>query len=239
MARVSDPRDSRATFVLMWALWSAGKSEQFDELVTAEEWVPRDRQCGLTLAEIRIQQSRFKEAISLCRALIEADPKDSDAHLALSECLLTVVQANRVRLPFRLRPSLPTSHHHADRLQVASPGLLNEQVAVLQQSTTPLARRYRPNGRVRKPDPQTLSIGVSHTYTRQVVSAVGLASPAPIDASLHRSPESSHLPVRWDVAQPRDAGGSVGGVGAEVADHRGESVKRNEATTWPSSRTWT
>ncbi len=93
--RISNPRDSQATSVLMWALWEAGKGEQFEEIITAEDWIPRDRQCGLALAEIRIQQSRFEEAFALCRSLIEADPADPNAHLALGEWLIAATQAVR------------------------------------------------------------------------------------------------------------------------------------------------
>ena len=95
-ARELDPRDPQATAVLIEELWKTGESEQLEELVTAEEWIELDQQCSLVLARIRVQQSRYEEAVALCRSLAEADAEDSVAHLALSQCLLTYAQANRL-----------------------------------------------------------------------------------------------------------------------------------------------
>ena len=95
-ARESDPRDPQATAILIEELWETGESEQLEELVAAEEWIALDQQCSLVLARIRVQQSRYEEAVTLCRSLVEADAEDSVAHLALSQCLLTNAQANRL-----------------------------------------------------------------------------------------------------------------------------------------------
>ena len=95
-ARQSDPRDSQATSVLIGEFWRAGDVEGLENLIATEDWITQDNQCSLILAGIRIQQSRFPEAAALCRALTEADPDDASAHLALSECLLNWVQADRL-----------------------------------------------------------------------------------------------------------------------------------------------
>ena len=95
-ARESDPSDSQATSVLIGELWGAGDVARLEDLVATEEWMRQDKQCSLILVGIRIQQSRFQEAEALCRALTESDPDDAVAHLALSECLLNWVQANRL-----------------------------------------------------------------------------------------------------------------------------------------------
>ena len=39
--------------------------------------------------------TRFAEAVTLCRSLVETDPDVADTHLALSECLLNYAQADR------------------------------------------------------------------------------------------------------------------------------------------------
>ena len=95
-ARKSEPRDSQATSVLIGELWGAGDVERLEDLVATEAWITQDKQCSLVLVGIRMQQSRFQEAEALCRALTEADPDDAVARLALSECLLNWVQADRL-----------------------------------------------------------------------------------------------------------------------------------------------
>ena len=92
-AREIEPRDSQATGVLLEALWETGEHDQLEEFVTAEEWIASERNCALVLGEIRAQQSRFEEAVSLYRSLLEADPKDATIHLVLSKCLLREAQA--------------------------------------------------------------------------------------------------------------------------------------------------
>ena len=94
-ARESDRQDPRAATVLIEELWAAGESEQLEEVVAAEEWITRHGECGLALARIRLLQSRFEEAVALCRSLVEASPEDYYAHLLLSECLLVDGQTNR------------------------------------------------------------------------------------------------------------------------------------------------
>ena len=94
-ARSLNAQDSQATGILIGELWETGDVNQLEDLVTAEDWIAQDPQCGLVLAGIRMQQTRFSEAVTLCRSLVEADPDDADSHLALSECLLSHVQADR------------------------------------------------------------------------------------------------------------------------------------------------
>ena len=95
-ARELDSCDSQATSVLIGELWGAGDVERLEDLVATEVWITQDKQCSLVLVGIRMQQSRFQEAEALCRALTEADPDDAVARLALSECLLNWVQADRL-----------------------------------------------------------------------------------------------------------------------------------------------
>lgn len=95
-ARELDTHNSQATAVLIGEFWEANENERLDELVASEGWITRDQQCGLVLAVIRAQQSRFEEAIRICRSLTEADPEDAAAHLALSQCLLNYAQADRL-----------------------------------------------------------------------------------------------------------------------------------------------
>ena len=94
--RETDPRNSQATATLIEGLWKTGESNRLQELVSAEGWMTQDRQCGLVLAMIRMQESRFDEAVTLCRYLIKAHSEDATIHLTLSECLLGEVQAGRL-----------------------------------------------------------------------------------------------------------------------------------------------
>ena len=91
--RRSDPQNSQATAILLEQFWQAGKIEKLEELVAAEEWIARDQQCSLALVGVRMEQSRFDEAITLCHALIETDSEDAYGHLVLGECLLNYAQA--------------------------------------------------------------------------------------------------------------------------------------------------
>ena len=94
-ARAVDAQDSQATAVLIGEVWEARDIDRLEELVTEEDWIAQDPQCGLVLAGIRMQQTRFAEAVNLLRSLVEADPDVADTHLALSECLLNYAQADR------------------------------------------------------------------------------------------------------------------------------------------------
>ena len=87
-ARTRDPQDSQATAVLMEAYFEASQDDLLEELVASEEWITCDKQCRLTLARIRNQQSRFEESATLCRSLIIDDCEDPLAQLTLSETLL-------------------------------------------------------------------------------------------------------------------------------------------------------
>ena len=87
-ARALEPEASPATAVLMQVLWEAGSTEELEDLIAAEEWITKDRHCVSILATIRQQQQRFDDATTLHRFLIESDPEDAYAHLALSQCLI-------------------------------------------------------------------------------------------------------------------------------------------------------
>ena len=91
MARKADPQNSLATAVLLEELWKAGESEQLTELICEEDWMTLDRQCGLVLAWIYMRQSRFEEAVTLCRSLEAAHSEDAAIHMALSESLINYV----------------------------------------------------------------------------------------------------------------------------------------------------
>ena len=93
--RESDQTDPQATAVLIETYWDTGNIEKLEELVASEAWVSEDKQCALVLASIRVRQSRFEEAATLCRTLIESDSEDASAHLALSQFLLNYAQADR------------------------------------------------------------------------------------------------------------------------------------------------
>ena len=91
-ARELDPQNPQATAVLISELSEANKSEQLEQLVATEEWITQDSQCGLVLAGIRTQQTRFEDAAMLCRSIIEVAPKDANAHMALSQNLFNQAQ---------------------------------------------------------------------------------------------------------------------------------------------------
>lgn len=92
-ARELNPVDSPASSVIMVEMWREGQFVLLDEFVASQEWVNEDAQCALVLASIRLLQSRFGEAVSLCRGRVGADAQDAHAHLALSQCLLKSMQA--------------------------------------------------------------------------------------------------------------------------------------------------
>ena len=93
-ARELNPLDSPATSVIMIEMWSAGQHEVLDEFVASEDWVTQDAQCALVLASVRLLQSRFEEAVSLCRGRVAADGQDACARLALSQSLMKLAQAS-------------------------------------------------------------------------------------------------------------------------------------------------
>ena len=94
-SRELNPADSPATSVVMIEMWKAGEHEALDEFVASEDWITHDAQCALVLASIRQLQSRFEEAVTLCRGRVAEDDKDAFAHLALSHSLMLLAQASR------------------------------------------------------------------------------------------------------------------------------------------------
>ena len=95
--------DSPATSVIMVEMWRAGEHEALDKFVASEDWVTHDAQCALVLANIRLLQSRFDDAVTLCRGRVAADDQDAFAHLALSQSLMQRTQANRPRIVYTER----------------------------------------------------------------------------------------------------------------------------------------
>ena len=95
-ARELDPRDSQATHVLISALWEEER-EELEALLDGEEWIKKDKRCGVALSRVRIHQSRFAEAAELCRSLVDSEPEDAATHLALSECLLAYALSDRMK----------------------------------------------------------------------------------------------------------------------------------------------
>ena len=93
-ARELEPKNSQATAVFIVELWNARKGERLESLMAEESWIVEDKQCKLVLSKIRMKQSRFDEAVELCRSLVEDDRKDATASLALSQSLLNYVQEN-------------------------------------------------------------------------------------------------------------------------------------------------
>ena len=123
-----DPRDSNAAANLIWALWDMGESEQLEKSVTAEGWIMQEAASASALAGIRARQSRYDEAIDVYRSLIDADPDDAHAYLALSQCLLTYSQVDRLPIGYG-RDSikrLQEAEIAADRaLEILQPTQLN------------------------------------------------------------------------------------------------------------------
>ena len=95
-ALTMNPHDSNAAANLIQALWDMGKNEQLEEFLALEEWITQESASATALAGIRARQSRYEEAITVYRSLIEADPNDPHAHLGLSQCLLAYAQADRL-----------------------------------------------------------------------------------------------------------------------------------------------
>ena len=133
-----DPQDSQATAALMGGLWDTGKIEQLDELVEAEDWIIQDPRCSQLLATIRAQQSRFEEAANLYRALIQTDPKDAEAHLCLSQCLLQQYQAGSLPLRYGMEP--PASLREAEDEASLSIELLETTQLQVQRHQARIAR---------------------------------------------------------------------------------------------------
>ena len=91
-ARGLDPKNSQATSVFIGELWNTGKRERLQSLIDEESWIMGDKQCRLVLSRIRVRESRFDEAVAMCRSLVEDDSEDATARLALSQCLLNAFQ---------------------------------------------------------------------------------------------------------------------------------------------------
>ena len=94
-ARGIDPKNSQATSVLINALCEAGNFDAFEGLINTEDWILQDHQCGLVIVSIWMQQSRFADAISLCRTLVRLYPDDPLSYLALAECLFYSSEVER------------------------------------------------------------------------------------------------------------------------------------------------
>ena len=102
-ARELNPLDSPATSVIMIEMWSAGQHEVLDEFVASEDWVTQDARCALVLANILLLQSRFDDAVALCRDRVAANDQDAGAHLLLSQSLMKRAQFSRPVLTYTER----------------------------------------------------------------------------------------------------------------------------------------
>ena len=94
-ARSLNPQNSQATAVLLREFWNSGKADCIERLVTSEKWISQDRECGLTLAVIWIQQSQHDRAVAICQDLSVTYPDDAHVHLALSRSLGATADAER------------------------------------------------------------------------------------------------------------------------------------------------
>ena len=94
-ARSLNPQNSQATAVLLREFRNSDKAECIEDLVTREKWISEDRECGLTLAVIWIQQLQYDRAVAICRDLSVAFPDDAHVQLALSRSLGATADAER------------------------------------------------------------------------------------------------------------------------------------------------
>ena len=92
-ARELNPQDSQATSVLIEGYWAIGSEAQLEQLVASENWLRQDYQCLLALATVRLSQSRWQEAVALCRSAIDIDSRHAYSYLALAQTLLKYAQA--------------------------------------------------------------------------------------------------------------------------------------------------
>ena len=130
-ARELEPKNSQATSVFIGELWNTGKRERLQALIDEESWIMRDKQCRLVLSRIRIKQSRFNEAIALCRSLVEDDPNDATARLALSQCFLNSFQIDPPLIRYGSKPVdfLHKAKEEADKaLSLLQSTELHEQI---------------------------------------------------------------------------------------------------------------
>ena len=82
------PNDPQATSILIVELSRHDTTDELDAYVSQNDWLTTDKTCGLALAGIRSDQSRYEDAIELCETLVEAYSDDPDTHLALAEHLI-------------------------------------------------------------------------------------------------------------------------------------------------------
>ena len=130
-AREQEPKNSQATSVFIVELWNTEKRERLQALIDEESWIMGDKQCRLVLSRIRIKQSRFDEAIALCRSLVEDDPNDATARLALSQCFLNSFQIDPPLIRYGSKPVdfLHKAKEEADKaLSLLQSTELHEQI---------------------------------------------------------------------------------------------------------------
>ncbi len=95
-----DPNNSNAAASLIWALWDMGEFEQLEEFVASAEWMTQEPASASAIAGIRAQQSRQQDAIAIFRSLIDSNTDDVQAHLGLTQCLLSRAQADRLPVAY-------------------------------------------------------------------------------------------------------------------------------------------
>ena len=95
-----EPRNGNAAASLMWSLAQLDEIDDLDDFAASQDWILQESTPGLTLAGIRAQQSRYQEALSIYRSLIDVSEEDAYAHLGLSHCLLSYAQVERAPAGF-------------------------------------------------------------------------------------------------------------------------------------------
>ena len=113
-ALAMDPRDSNAASTLISSLWNLGEVDKLEEFVASAEWIAQEQSSASALATVRTQQSRYEEAISIYRSLVDAYPDDAHAHLGLSNCLLTYAQVDRLPVGYRNESLMMLSEAEAE-----------------------------------------------------------------------------------------------------------------------------
>ena len=100
-ALAMEPHDPNAASTLISSLWDAGEVDKLEEFVASAEWIMQEQASASALASVRTQQARYEDAIGIYRFLVDIYPDDANAHLGLSNCLLTYAQVERLPVGYR------------------------------------------------------------------------------------------------------------------------------------------
>ncbi len=126
------PNDSVAAANLMSALWDMGHLDQLEGFVSSERWIIDEPDSAEALARIRMQQERHEDAEKIYRDLIERDPENYHALIAMGQCLAT--RAQKDLAPMLYSRNLSEVFHEVE-------SIANKLVHVLQR-TQLVARRH-------------------------------------------------------------------------------------------------